>query len=132
MAALASVAWIVTIALGLAMFRRWLTPEGTFPDRRSTLLPRSLVNGHSGAAIVGSIVWILYLALDEGEVAWSSLALAVISSSLGVPMVIRWLHERRDADNGEIRDPFRPSVVWAHGMAAVVTMVFIGSVAITA
>jgi manganese efflux pump family protein len=145
----ALVTWLVTAAGGLLMLGVWLSRGGArtpatagataarsaagtagLPVEAPTRLRPPLVFGHVLLAVVGLVVWILYLVIDSDGLAWTAFVLLVPVALLGFTMLARWVaagDHRRSAAVGASRPEshFPLPVVIGHGLFAVTTVVLV-------
>lgn len=136
MAIAALVTWLLTAGGGFYMLATWIAKGGT-REPRTSHLPPALIFGHFALAVVGLIVWIVYLFVDKVALAWIAFVLLIPVALLGFAMFVRWLPTYRatttvgaggDRPTGA-GDPaekhFPVVVVAAHGVFAVVTVVLV-------
>jgi hypothetical protein len=136
----ALVAWVLTTAGGFVLLRRWVSRGGLHQQHDGTTrFPAGLVFGHLGAAVLGLIVWVVYLLTDIDRLAWVAFAVLVPVALLGVVMLARWIPARRAVDVGTTAgrdDTVNPGstpaemglpvpVVIAHGVLAAATLVLV-------
>lgn len=121
----ALIAWILTAGGGSFLLLRWLQAGGQRAG--ASRLPAPLVFGHFGLAVIGLIVWIIYVANDSDGLAWTGLVLVVLIAALGATLVTRWLPARTAAaESGADPDQRLPfPVVAGHGLLAVITFVLV-------
>jgi hypothetical protein len=124
----ALITWLVTAAGGFALLATWIAKGGTRQPRTSHL-PPPVVFGHFLLAVVGLVVWIVYLIVDNDALAWVAFVLLVPVALLGFTMLARWIPVyRAGAAAGEQRAAeahFPIAVVGGHGVFAVVTVVLV-------
>ncbi|MGB3301552.1 hypothetical protein [Gordonia sp. (in: high G+C Gram-positive bacteria)] len=120
----ALILWIITAAGGFVLLAKWVTGGGIKPENR-TRLPAPVVFAHFAVAVVGLVLWIVYLIADVDALAWISLGLLVLLALTGLLMVTRWLPVRAgNADNAQAPETSFPlPVVGAHGLFAIATVV---------
>ena len=138
----ALISWILTVCAGLYLLAIWLIEyDISAPGGAATRLPRTVISGHGLLASSGLVVWIGYLILDRGMLAWIALATLVAVALLGLTMLGRWIAMRRAlgaALRARPRDVFARSrvaapaeshfpvpVVVAHGALAVSTITLV-------
>lgn len=111
----ALIAWLVTAGGGFVMLGLWFTGS----NRR---LSAGLVLGHFALAVVGLVLWIVYLGVGDDALAWLAFALLLVVALLGFTMFTRWLPARR-SDIAESRFPL--PVVLGHGLVGATTLVLV-------
>jgi hypothetical protein len=132
----ALIAWILTALGGSAMFAIWVDKGGL--RRGAEPGPRirpPLIFAHLGIAGTGLVLWIIYLIVDRDWIAWAAFGALVIVVLLGMGMFKAWLQGQRPRAAGreggaptDVEPPeqrFPPALVAVHGIAAVVTLVFV-------
>jgi hypothetical protein len=84
--------WIVAAAGGLYLLSIWLIEyDKDFHAVTATRLPPVVLAGHVLLAGGGLAVWIGYLILDSGQLAWTAVAALVLAATLGLVMAVRWI-----------------------------------------
>lgn len=132
----ALVAWIVTAGGGIYLVATWLAAGGVSGrGEAATRLPVPVVFAHALVAVVGLILWIIYLVTDTRALAWVSFVLLLVIAVAGLVMVMRWLpafQARRAIASGsgvQVGAPpearFPVAVVGLHGVLAVATVVLV-------
>lgn len=121
MAVAALITWLVTAGGGFVMLGIWLSRGGHRPGAGTRLGP-GLVFGHFLLAVVGLVLWIIYLAAGGDGLAWAAFIALLPVALLGFVMLARWLPVR-NADTAESRFPV--PVVVAHGLFAATTLVLV-------
>jgi hypothetical protein len=134
----ALVTWIVTAGGGSVLLVTWLTRQrtrvgagagaGDAPVSGGSRLPAPLIFGHAGLAVVGLVLWIVYVANDSQTVGRLTAAVIVVVAVLGFTMLARWLSGGgpRHVDAAERpENNFPLLVVAAHGLFAAVTLVLV-------
>ena len=121
MALAALITWLLTAAGGFAMLGIWISRGGHRPGGDTRLAP-GLVFGHFGLAVIGLVLWIVYLAGDSRTVAWIAFVVLLPVALLGFTMFARWISSRR-AGTAESRFPV--PVVLGHGLLAATTLVLV-------
>ncbi|MEV4125509.1 hypothetical protein [Nocardia sp. NPDC049707] len=86
----ALILWLLTAAGGFVLLGTWITKGGARQPSASHL-PVPVVFGHFLLAVVGLVVWIVYLAVDNDALAWIAFALLIPVALLGFTMLLRWL-----------------------------------------
>lgn len=120
----ALICWILAAAGGFVMLGKWIADGGAKPDS-ATRLPSPVVFAHFLLAVVGLVLWIIYMAIDTTALAWVSFALLVVIALAGFAMIARWIPVYQGAA-GTVDAPekgFPIGVVGAHGVFAVATLV---------
>jgi hypothetical protein len=137
MAIAALITWLITAVGGFIMLGLWLSKGGT--KAGNSHFPPPLIFGHFGLAVIGLIVWIIYLATDTDAWAWIAFILLIPVALLGFTMLLRWIptHQAQSgaAASGVGAAPvagaepaekhFPVGVVVGHGLFAVVTVVLV-------
>jgi hypothetical protein len=121
MAVAALITWLVTALGGFVLLFRWMGGGGHKPGSGSRL-PASLVFAHFGLAVVGLVLWIIYLATDSEGIAWAAFVVLLPVALAGFTMFARWLGTRTGSAP-ESRFPM--AVVLGHGLFAAVTLVLV-------
>jgi hypothetical protein len=92
MSLLALITWITTAGAGLYLLSIWLIEyDKEFQAAAATRLPPPVVAGHVLMAAGGMILWIGYLLLDKGRLAWLAAGAIAVAASLGFVMAVRWI-----------------------------------------
>lgn len=134
----ALIAWLVTAAGGFYLMGSWLARGGARRTGNSHF-PPAVIFGHFALAAVGLVVWIIYLLVDMTALAWVAFVLLVPVALLGFTMFARWLPSYRAratvaasaggpgaaANDEPAERRFPVTVVAAHGLVAVVTVVLV-------
>ncbi|WP_330231691.1 hypothetical protein OHA40_03835 [Nocardia sp. NBC_00508] len=128
MAIAALITWLLTAAGGFVLLSTWIS-KGATRQPGTTQLPPPVVFGHFLLAVVGLIVWIIYLFTDQDALAWTAFILLIPVALLGLFMFARWLPVYRaqsapgpqEAAEGH----FPVAVVAGHGVFAVTTVVLV-------
>ncbi|WP_405431270.1 hypothetical protein [Micromonospora sp. NBC_00617] len=119
MAIAALVTWLITAVGGFVMLGTWISHGGHRPGSGSRLAP-GLVFGHFALAVIGLVLWIAYLAVDNDVLAWVAFGALLPVALLGFTMLARWIPARR---SGTAESRFPVPVVIGHGLFAVATLV---------
>jgi hypothetical protein len=136
------IAWLVTALGGFVLLARYVGSGGIAQQRTgATDFPAGVVFGHFGLAVIGLVVWIIYLATDTTALAWVALVLLAGIATLGFTMFARWVRPRARvatpamagaAGGGSAGAPSVPAeralptpVVYLHGLFAVATVVIV-------
>ncbi|MGW0177113.1 hypothetical protein ACWDUM_25085 [Rhodococcus sp. NPDC003322] len=131
----ALVTWLLTAVGGFYMLATWIAKGGSRQPHGSHF-PPALIFGHFALAVIGLIVWIVYLVADKDAVAWIAFVLLIPVALLGFAMLVRWIPTYRAAAGAggvppatAAQDPaekhFPVAVVAGHGVFAVVTVVLV-------
>ena len=121
MAIAALITWLVTAVGGFVMLGIWISRGGHRPASGTRLVP-GLVFSHFALAVVGLVLWIIYLVVDRTALAWVAFVLLLPVALLGFTMLARWIPARR-TDTAESRFPV--PVVVGHGLFAATTLVLV-------
>jgi hypothetical protein len=85
------ISWLVTVSLGAFMLRTWLARGGLSRERaRPGGLPPQLIFGHAGLAVCGLLIWVAYLAAGTRALAWTAVAVLMVTVCLGLCTVTLW------------------------------------------
>jgi uncharacterized membrane protein len=123
MAVAALITWLVTAVGGFVMLGIWISRGGHRPGSASRLTP-GLVFGHFTLAVVGLVLWIIYLVAENESVAWAAFVVLLPVALLGFTMLARWLPAVRSrAEAADTRFPV--AVVAGHGLFAATTLVLV-------
>lgn len=129
MAVAALIIWVITVGLGSFMVTVWRR-HGGMGAGGVTHLPPARVFSHLGLAVVGLVLWIVFLGTGAELWAWLAVATLVLAAVLGGIMVRRWTVDGRlamsnpaavTADLAEQHIQRLPVVL--HGVAAATTFV---------
>jgi manganese efflux pump family protein len=138
----ALITWIITAGGGFVLASIWLARRGAAQrvpastdagpvdttTRTQSRLPTPLVFGHAGLAVVGLVLWIIYLANDSDTLARVTSGVVLVVALLGFTMLARWLRgggpQHADADTHP-ENNFPLPVVAAHGLFAATTLVLV-------
>lgn len=136
MAVAALITWLVTAVGGFVMLGIWISRGGHRPPR-SSKFPPWMIFGHFGLAVVGLVLWIVYLIGDSEAVAWAAFVVLLPVGLLGFGMLARWLPTYRSSAVVAAADTagsapgvpaerhFPVAVVAGHGLFAVTTLVLV-------
>ncbi|QTJ70243.1 hypothetical protein HYG77_32245 (plasmid) [Rhodococcus sp. ZPP] len=86
----ALVAWLLTAVGGFYMLATWITKGGP-RQPRTTRFPPAVIFGHFALAVIGLVIWIIYLVSDADALAWVAFALLIPVAALGFVMLVRWI-----------------------------------------
>lgn len=121
MAIAALITWLVTAVGGFVMLGIWISNGGHRPDSGGRLAP-GLVFSHFALAVIGLVVWIVYLVVDKTALAWIAFVVLLPVALLGFTMLARWIPTRR---TGTAESRFPVPVVIGHGLFAATTLVLV-------
>jgi hypothetical protein len=135
----ALIAWIITAGGGLYLLSIWMIEyDKDFHAEAATRLPPAVLAGHVMLAGGGLLVWIGYLILDSGRLAWTAVVVLGLAATLGLVMAVRRVgvyrgeraavrarHTGPAADPGPPERNFPVPVVIAHGAFAVTTITLV-------
>lgn len=102
---------------------------------RATRLPNPAVFGHLVTGVLGTILWIVWLATNEHAITWITLVVLVAGGGLGLFMFARTAGRTTITSTDAVRYPDRADVVAAekripgislafHGLLATLLLVF--------
>jgi hypothetical protein len=135
----ALIAWLATAAGGFVMLAIWLSRGGMkqAAEGGSRIRP-PLILGHFLLAVVGLVLWIIYVATDSDALAWVAFVLLAVVALLGFTMFAIWYQRRQrgpTAATGVTGSPgssqtppeqhFPVPIVGLHGLLAVITVVLV-------
>ncbi|MEU1209230.1 hypothetical protein [Nocardia sp. NPDC005825] len=137
MAIAALITWLFTAAGGFFLLGTWIA-KGGVREPRTSHLPPPVIFGHFLLAVIGLVLWIIYLVTDSDALAWVAFGFLVPVAALGVVMLLRWIPIYREsrtvaAEPAPVSIPGREPaerhfpvlVVGGHGLWAVVTVVLV-------
>ena len=128
--------WVMTVLAGFFLLSIWIIEyDREFQSAAATRLPVPVISAHALLAMVGLVLWIYYLIVDEPRVAWATVAVLGAVAVLGLIMAARWIPVYRAyaAPGTPLARIYRippernfplPAVV-AHGILAVTTLVLV-------
>jgi hypothetical protein len=122
MAVAALITWLITAVGGFVMLGVWISRGGHRPGGTSRLTP-GLVFSHFALAVIGLVLWIVYLVVGTSALAWIAFVLLLPVALLGFTMFARWMTSRRTDTAAESRFPM--VVVLGHGLFAATTLVLV-------
>lgn len=96
----ALITWVITAALGTYMVATWRKHGGLRSGSPATHLPPVRVFTHLGLAVVGLLVWIVFVMTGMTVWAWVAVADLVLVALLGAILVRRWIIDGRQAMSG--------------------------------
>jgi len=131
----ALILWVLTALGGAYMLAKWVAGGG-HRGGSTTKLPPAVVFGHFLLAAAGLVLWIIFVATDNGTIGWVAFIALIPVALLGVVMVARWIPTYRTGraatvggqaagapQGAEPERSFPVPVVVAHGLLAVTTVV---------
>ena len=121
MAVAALITWVLTAGGGFIMLSMWISRGGHRSGSGTRLAP-GLVFTHFALAVIGLVLWIVYLVTDQEVLTWVAFVLLLLVALLGFTMLARWIPARR---SGTAESRFPVPVVAAHGLFAAVTLVLV-------
>ncbi|HEY7484159.1 MAG TPA: hypothetical protein VH912_06805 [Streptosporangiaceae bacterium] len=141
----ALITWIVTAIGGFTLLSVWLRRGGLQQQAaRATSFRSGLIFSHFLLAAAGLVLWLVYVVTDTDSLTWIALAVLAVVAVLGFTMFFRWLGVRRasptavgtgagpGAGSAAPQAGAEPAerglpvtVVAAHGLVAVVTVVLV-------
>jgi len=130
----ALLAWVVTISVGLVLLVIWIIEyDSEFQSAAATRLPVPVISAHALLGMFSLMLWISYLVIGNGRLAWAAIAALGTVAVLGLIMAARWIRVYLTfADPGPSftrtstappERSFPLPVVVAHGILAVTTLV---------
>jgi hypothetical protein len=137
----ALIVWILTAGGGFYLLATWIGKGGVRPGATGTpsRFPPGLIFGHFGLAVVGLILWIVFVAGGSSAVAWISFVVLLAVATLGFTMLTRWVPTFRATHgqaaavaDGPPERHFPVPTVAAHGLLAATTLVIVFIAALTA
>jgi len=136
----ALVTWVLTAGGGFVMLGLWLKNGGMRQgDQAGDRIRPPRILSHFALAVVGLVLWIIYVAADEDALAWAAFVLLAIVALLGFSMLFIWLRQgshKRVAAGGATGEPvpaerhFPNIIVAGHGVLAATTLVLAFLVAV--
>ena len=86
----ALITWLLTAAGGIYMFSVWIAKGGLHRPTGSRF-PAPLIFGHLVLAVIGLVLWIIYLVTDNDGLAWAAFIVLLPVALLGFVMLVRWI-----------------------------------------
>lgn len=136
MAVAALITWLIAAAGGFYLLATWIAKGGT--RERASRFPPAVIFGHFGLAVVGLVLWIIYLFAETDALAWTAFIVLLPVAVLGFTMFARWLPTYRaraaigsgggsgaSAGAAAPESQFPVVVVGGHGVFAVATVVLV-------
>jgi hypothetical protein len=129
--------WVIAVVTGGALFNSWLAAGGIAQARRFGRRIRSwLILPHLGLAVVGLVIWIVYVAIDDQGLNWLAFLVLLPTAALGWWMFAIWLLRRRrerqaravvpdSAGDVPAEQRFPVPLVAIHGVLAVATVILV-------
>ncbi|MFE3104950.1 hypothetical protein [Nocardia tengchongensis] len=137
MAIAALITWLLTATGGFVLLGTWIA-KGGVREPRTSHLPPPVIFGHFLLAVIGLVLWIVYLVVDSDALAWVAFGFLVPVAALGFVMLLRWIPIYRAAraaaaepaplsiaGEGPAEQHFPVLIVGGHGVFAVVTVVLV-------
>jgi len=136
----ALITWALTALGGFYLLATWISKGGHRQPPEGSRFPPALIFGHFALAVIGLVVWIIYLVVDKTAIAWIAFALLVPVALLGYTMLARWIPTYRSratttidtaqgdmtsTGNGPAERHFPIAVVAAHGLFSAITAVLV-------
>lgn len=122
----ALVAWVLSALAGIYLLPVWKANGGLRGQAtKVTRYPAALVWGHPLIAIVGLVIWGLYIATTSEVYAWSAFGTLVLVAFLGFVMLTRWLVGRGGRHARGAEQAFPTVAVAVHAVVAVATFVLV-------
>src|SRR5690606_15088417 len=90
----ALILWLVTAVGGFVLLGTWVAKGGHRPGSGTRLTP-PLVFGHVTVAVIGLVLWIIFLVAGAAAWAWIAFVLLLVVALFGFTMFGRWLSSRR-------------------------------------
>ena len=119
----ALITWLIAAGFGAFMVRIWVSHGGLQRTGAATNFPPARVFSHLGLAVVGLIVWIVYLVTDMEILAWIAVADLVLVALLGGLLARRWASDGRAAmQAGRRTEAAEPDLAEQHIMRAPVAL----------
>lgn len=132
----ALITWLLTAVGGFYLLATWIAKGGVRQPRTSRF-PPAVIFGHFVLAVVGLIVWIVYLVTGGDGLAWAAFVILLLIAVLGFTMLLRWIptYQARagvaapgpggSLGQGPAERHFPVAVVVGHGLFAVVTVLLV-------
>lgn len=118
--------WIVAAVEGLHLLWVWLAGGGLRSQpAKVTRFPSLLMIGHPLIAVIGLVLWALFVVTARVVYAWSAFGLLIVVFLLGFLMLTRWLKGRGGRHARGAEQAFPLVAVVMHGAVAVVTFVLV-------
>jgi hypothetical protein len=113
--------WLITAGGGMLLGTQWLRHGGTTQE---TGIRLGRLASHAGAAVLGLVAWIGFLATDSTGLAWTAVGLLAVVAALGIGMLVIWLRGRSGTSHTSLpaEASFPVPVVLGHGVLAVATV----------
>jgi hypothetical protein len=136
MAVAALITWVITAGFGSWMLFIWTGRGGhrRGDEGLESHLPATRVFSHFLLAVLGLIVWIVYLVGDSSTLAWIAFVDLVLIALLGGVLVARWSRDRGRlpapsdvaSTSTQLAEQHIPvTAVALHGVFAVATLVLV-------
>ncbi|MDV6011245.1 hypothetical protein [Haloechinothrix sp. LS1_15] len=139
MAVAALIVWIAVAVGGGIMTGIWFARGGAGAQQDATRFSVPVLFAHVGLAVIGLVLWIVYMILGDAAWAWLAFAALVLVALGGFVLFARWLPGYRartsavsgtgSGDAAAARQPaeshFPVALVAGHGIGAVATVVLV-------
>lgn len=147
----ALLAWLAAAASGGWVLVRWWRAGGTFARlrrRANTTAPPAVIIGHVGLALLGLVLWSMFMITGQVAIAWVSVGLLALVAGLGMGVLVLGLPSPRPFGVAPARVPARAParvpvpasarsrgrqpvfVIAAHGLFAAVALLMVALAAI--
>jgi hypothetical protein len=80
----ALLAWLATAASGGYVLVRWLLAGGSLRRPSPAAAPRPVIGGHFGFALLGLVIWIIFMVTGWTALAWAALGILAPVAGLGM------------------------------------------------
>ena len=140
----ALIAWVLTAGGGFVLLSIWLARGGLRQREPGSRIRPPLIFSHFLLAATGLVLWIVYIANDSKTVAWIAFAILAVVAVLGWTMFFIWATQRQRGlaatgspgataaapattvgEAGPVEQHFPVSIVAAHGLLAVATVLLV-------
>lgn len=122
----ALVAWVLAAIGGFYLLAAWMTNGGLRQQgTKVTRFPAAVVLGHLLIAVIGLIIWIMYIATTREVYAWSAFATLVVVTMLGFLLLTRWLVGQGGRHARGAEQAFPAVAVLVHAVVAFATFVLV-------
>jgi hypothetical protein len=88
----ALVTWLMTAAGGMYLLTIWLIEyDREFQSVAATRLPVPVISSHALLAVIGMVLWAVYLLTGSPGLDWLVTAILAVVAVLGLTMAARWV-----------------------------------------